>query len=88
MKQIQGRLGILVGGGPASGINSAISASTIEAHRQGLEVYGFYDGFEHLIAGRTDMARPVGIHDVAKITGSSKYSADQMANMVGQKGTD
>ena len=31
MAEAQGRLGILVGGGPAPGINSAISAATIEA---------------------------------------------------------
>ena len=33
----QGRLGILVGGGPAPGINSAISAATIAAINAGLE---------------------------------------------------
>ncbi|MEE8151951.1 MAG: 6-phosphofructokinase, partial [candidate division NC10 bacterium] len=38
-------LGILVGGGPAPGINSVISAATIEARNSGLEVVGIYDGF-------------------------------------------
>ncbi len=42
-------LGILVGGGPAPGINSVISAATIEARNSGLEVVGIYDGFAHLI---------------------------------------
>jgi 6-phosphofructokinase 1 len=42
-------LGILVGGGPAPGINSAISSITIEARNAGLTVVGIYDGFEHLI---------------------------------------
>ena len=45
------RLAILVGGGPAPGINSAISSVTIEARKIGLDVIGIYDGFEHLIAG-------------------------------------
>jgi len=40
MAGTQGRLGILVGGGPAPGINSAISAATIEAVNNGLEVIG------------------------------------------------
>jgi hypothetical protein len=34
------RLGILVGGGPAPGINSVISSVTIEAVNSGLEVTG------------------------------------------------
>ena len=61
------RLGILVGGGPAPGINSAISAVTIEAVNSGLSVTGIYDGFEHLANGRTDMVQPLDIPDVSRI---------------------
>lgn len=61
------RLGILVGGGPAPGINSALSAAAIGAIQAGLEVVGIYDGFSHLIEGRTDMVRPLGIADVSRI---------------------
>lgn len=61
------RLGIIVGGGPAPGINSAISAATIEASNAGFEVLGFYDGFQHLVAGRTDVIRPLTIADVSRI---------------------
>ncbi|MCS7191909.1 MAG: diphosphate--fructose-6-phosphate 1-phosphotransferase [Armatimonadetes bacterium] len=61
------RLGILVGGGPAPGINSVISAATIEAVNQGLEVIGIYDGFEHLMKGRTEMVRQLTIPDVSRI---------------------
>jgi 6-phosphofructokinase len=67
MAPAQGRLAILVGGGPAPGINSAISAATIEAVNSGLDVVGVYDGFLHLSAGRTDEARPLGIGDVSRI---------------------
>ncbi len=63
----QRRLGILVGGGPAPGINSAISSATIEARNRGLDVIGIYDGFEHLLNGRTDMVRPLAIPDVSRI---------------------
>ncbi|MHC4088742.1 MAG: 6-phosphofructokinase [Planctomycetota bacterium] len=42
------RIGILVGGGPAPGINAVIGAATIEAVNQGLEVIGFYEGFRWL----------------------------------------
>jgi len=61
------RLGILVGGGPAPGINSAISATTIEAVNAGLEVVGLYDGFEHVMEGRANAVRPLTIADVSRI---------------------
>ena len=61
------RLGILVGGGPAPGINGTIGAATIEAINSGLEVIGVYDGFEHLMKGRTDAVRPLAIPDVSRI---------------------
>ena len=61
------RMGILVGGGPAPGINSVIGAAAIEAINAGLEVVGIYDGFEHLMKGRTDMVRPLTIPDVSRI---------------------
>ncbi len=61
------RVGILVGGGPAPGINSVIGAATIEAIKSGLEVVGIYDGFEHLMKGRTDMVTPLTIPDVSRI---------------------
>jgi 6-phosphofructokinase 1 len=61
------RLGIVVGGGPAPGINSALSAAVIEAVNAGAEVIGIYDGFEHLMEGRTDMVRPLAIPDVSRI---------------------
>ena len=61
------RLGVLVGGGPAPGINSTMSAAVIEAGNSGLEVVGIYDGFEHLINGSADMVRPLAISDVSRI---------------------
>ncbi len=66
MAEIQGRLGILVGGGPAPGINSAISAATIEAINSGLEVVGLYDGYRWLMEGRSEV-RPLSISDVSFI---------------------
>ena len=61
------RLGILVGGGPAPGINSTIAAATIEAINSGLEVIGIYDGFEHLINGDKGGVRSLTIEDVSRI---------------------
>ena len=61
------RLGILVGGGPAPGINSAISACTLEAISGGAEVFGILDGFSHLMAGDTAHVNRLTSADVAFI---------------------
>ena len=61
------RLGILVGGGPAPGINSVISAITIEARNSNLEVIGIYDGFARLIEGDTTAVRQLTISDVSNV---------------------
>jgi 6-phosphofructokinase len=53
----RGRLAVLVGGGPAPGINGVISAVTIEAEHRGFEVYGVPDGFKYLVAGDTARVR-------------------------------
>ncbi|MEZ4278708.1 MAG: 6-phosphofructokinase [Myxococcota bacterium] len=43
--------GILVGGGPAPGINGVISAATLAARRRGSRVIGILQGFEWLMKG-------------------------------------
>jgi 6-phosphofructokinase 1 len=61
------RLGILVGGGPAPGINAVISAATIEALNQGFEVVGIRDGFKHLVRRDPTALRPLAIDDVSRV---------------------
>ena len=61
------RIAILCGGGPAPGMNSVISAATIEAVNSGWEMLGILDGFQHLIEGATDRVVPLGITDVSRI---------------------
>src|SRR2546421_11706419 len=48
-------------------MNSVISAATIEARNSGWDVVGIVDGFQHLIAGRVEEARPLSITDVSRI---------------------
>ena len=62
-----GKLGILVGGGPAPGINSVIGAATIRARLQGVEVLGIQDGFERLMQGDATRVRPLSIDEVSRI---------------------
>jgi ATP-dependent phosphofructokinase / diphosphate-dependent phosphofructokinase len=61
------RLAILVGGGPAPGINSVISAATIRSRLEGVEVLGIRDGFEWLMQGDIDHVQPLEIDQVSRI---------------------
>ena len=61
------KLAILVGGGPAPGINAVISAAAIEAINEGFEVVGVQEGFKHLIRQDTSKIQPIKIEDVSRI---------------------
>ncbi len=61
------KLAILVGGGPAPGINGVISAATIEAINRGLKVIGVQDGYKWLVEGRLEKTRELTIAEVVKI---------------------
>jgi 6-phosphofructokinase 1 len=61
------KLAILVGGGPAPGINSVIAAATIRALLEGVEVVGIEDGFEWIMNGNIDHARSLSIDDISRI---------------------
>jgi 6-phosphofructokinase len=61
------RLAILVGGGPAPGINSVISAATIRSRLEGVEVVGIRDGFEWIMHGDIDHVQPLDIDQVSRI---------------------
>src|SRR5919202_502627 len=63
----QKRLAILVGGGPAPGINSVIAAATIRARLAGLDVVGVRDGFEWLMQANVDHVTPLTIEGVSRI---------------------
>ncbi|MFN0136292.1 MAG: 6-phosphofructokinase [Phycisphaerae bacterium] len=63
-------VGILVGGGPAPGINAVIGAAVIEAINRGMRVIGFYDGFKWLASEEFDADKHTidfTINDVARI---------------------
>jgi ATP-dependent phosphofructokinase / diphosphate-dependent phosphofructokinase len=67
------RVGILVGGGPAPGINGVIRAVTIEAVNAGLKVVGILDGFRWLARGDNSRIINLDISTVSRIhfTGGS-----------------
>src|SRR3954462_839293 len=61
------RLAILVGGGPAPGINSVTAAATIRTRLEGLDIVGIRDGFEWLMHGDIDHVTPLTIEGVSRI---------------------
>ena len=60
-------VGILVGGGPAPGINSVISAVTIRSILGGCDVVGIIDGFKWLMEDNVSHVRPLSTEEVSRI---------------------
>jgi 6-phosphofructokinase 1 len=88
-----GKLAVVVGGGPAPGINGVISAVTYEATKQGLDVVGVYDGFKWLSKGDTSHILSLGNDEISRIhlrggsiIGTSREnptkSPEKMANVI------
>jgi 6-phosphofructokinase 1 len=69
------RLGILVGGGPAPGINTVISSAAIEAITEGFEVIGIQDGFKNLVRRNADEAAALTIDDVSPVAPGRRVRA-------------
>lgn len=61
------KLAILVGGGPAPGINSVIGTATIRANLEGVEVVGIRDGFKWVMQGDISHTRELTIKNVSRI---------------------
>lgn len=61
------KLAILVGGGPAPGINSVIGAATIRAAVEGIDVIGIRDGFQWIMTGDITHIKELTIQNVSRI---------------------
>ncbi|MEY4168524.1 MAG: 6-phosphofructokinase [Blastocatellia bacterium] len=61
------KLGILVGGGPAPGLNDVVAAAALHAIDLGLTPVGFNNGFEWLAQRYTDEQKVLTREDVANI---------------------
>ena len=60
------KLGVLVGGGPAPGLNGVIHGATVTALNNGMEVMGLYEGFKYLMEGHIN-GKELTINDVSRI---------------------
>ena len=60
-------VGILVGGGPAPGINGVIGAITLEARTRARKVIGIYDGFQWLMGGDKSHTKELDHDDVSRV---------------------
>jgi len=67
MSEFGKRTAILVGGGPAPGINSVIGAATIRAILSGSDVIGIQDGFKWIMQGDISHVMPLNIKSVSRI---------------------
>ncbi len=67
MNKIHDKLAILVAGGPAPGINSVISAATIRAAIEGIEVLGLRDGFQWIMEEDIKHVKELTIGNVSRI---------------------
>ncbi len=67
MPKLQRKLGILVGGGPAPGINSVIAATTIRAIAEGFPVIGIVEGYKWIMQGDTTHFKRLKIDDVTRL---------------------
>ncbi|MFO7447256.1 MAG: diphosphate--fructose-6-phosphate 1-phosphotransferase [Ignavibacteriaceae bacterium] len=61
------KLAIVVGGGPAPGINSVIGAATIRAIVEGVDVIGIKDGFKWIMQGDISHTKDLNIGNVSRI---------------------
>ncbi len=67
MSKNQKTLAILVGGGPAPGINGIISSATIEAIENDCKVVGIIDGYKWLARGEKSKVIELEVKDVSRI---------------------
>jgi len=63
----QKHLAILVGGGPAPGINSVIASATIRAVLEDVTVLGIRDGFEGIMKGDISHVTPLTTNEISRI---------------------
>ncbi len=61
------KVAIIVGGGPAPGINAVIGAATIRCILDGVDVLGIQDGFKWIMRGDVDHVVPLDIETVSRI---------------------
>jgi 6-phosphofructokinase 1 len=67
MSHLPKKVAILVGGGPAPGINAVIGAASIRAILSGYGVVGVLDGFSWIMKGDLDHVKPLTVADVSRI---------------------
>lgn len=73
IRRNRNKMAIIVGGGPAPGINGVISAATIEAINRGIEVIGIREGYRWIAEGDTSQVDNLTIRLTSRIhnTGGS-----------------
>ena len=58
------RIAVLTSGGDAPGMNAAIRAVVRQAISEGMEVFGIYDGYAGMVAGKIQPLTPTSVGDI------------------------
>ncbi|UCG52064.1 MAG: 6-phosphofructokinase [Candidatus Latescibacterota bacterium] len=67
MPKTRRKVGILIGGGPAPGINSVIAAASIRAISEGFAVVGIEQGFRWIMRGDITHIKRIKIDEVSRL---------------------
>ena len=74
------KIGILVGGGPAPGINSVIAAAAIEAINSGFQPIGIKNGYEYLV--KKDINHTINLEIEKNLMNLFAYSPKTLVNFL------
>ena len=69
------RIAVLTSGGDAPGMNAAIRAVVRQAISEGMEVFGIYDGYAGMVAGKIQPLDASSVGDIISRGGTFLHSA-------------
>ena len=69
------RIAVLTSGGDAPGMNAAIRAVVRQAISEGMEVFGIYDGYAGMVAGKIEPLDASSVGDIISRGGTFLHSA-------------
>src|SRR5262249_46355011 len=74
----RGAFGLITGGGDCPGLNAALRAVVKRSDREGIKVYGIYEGFKGLYEGHIEALRPIQVAGIINrggtILGTSRFN--------------
>jgi len=69
------RIGVLTGGGDCPGLNSTIRSIFYKSKKEGLEVFGFFDGWKGVIENSGKLLKLSDVEDIENLGGTILFSS-------------